>query len=163
MTLRLWSWIVLVASAIVFATVLRADTPQEDVLTCFDGIGTDTEWNQCLNIMFAPCAAEDVGSTGHIGCLTDERDGWRATKVATEAQVLDRLTEDGLTELSSLMLAWPQFVEDKCKAVAESRAEISFDAAAVGCQISELALLTNEMTACLAGRSTEEYCQLQDK
>lgn len=158
--LRLWSWMVLVISAIVLATIVRADTPQQDVLTCFEGIGADTEWNQCLNLMFAPCAVEDVGSDLHLGCLAEERKGWQNAKLAVEADVIARLTEDGMAELSGLMLAWPKFVEDKCNAVAESRAQISAEAANLGCQISELALLTNEMTACLGGRSTEDYCQL---
>ncbi len=159
--LRVWTWLVLVVSAIVVATIVRADTPQEDVLTCFEGIGAETEWNQCLNLMFAPCADQDVGSSGHIGCLAQEREDWRLAKVSVEADVLARLTDDGMAELSGLMVAWPQFVEDKCNAVAESRAAISFEAAALGCQISELALMTNEMTACLEGRSVEDYCRLR--
>ena len=161
--IRLWSWVILVASAIAAATLVRADTPQQDVLSCFEGIGAETEWNQCLNLMFAPCAAEDVGSEGHLGCLAEEREEWRLAKLSVEKDVLDRLTEDGMAELSGLMLAWPKFVEDKCNAVAESRAQISADAANLGCQISELALLTNEMTACLDGRSREDYCELAPK
>lgn len=163
MTIRLWSWLILVASAVIFATVLRAETPQKDVLSCFDRIGVETEWNQCLSIMFAPCAAEEVGSRAHVGCLAQEREDWRLAKIEAETGVLERLTDEGMTELSGLMVAWPQFVEDKCKAVAESRADISYEAAALGCQISELALMTNEMTACLDGRSTEEYCQLREE
>lgn len=158
--LRFWSWAILVASAIVAATLVRADTPQQDVLSCFEGLGAETEWNQCLNLMFAPCAGEEVGSEGHLGCLAEEREGWRSAKLAVEKQVVEGLTEDGMAEFSGLMLAWPKFVEDKCNAVAQSRAQISSDAANLGCQISELALLTNEMTACLDGRSTEDYCQL---
>lgn len=160
MTRNLWSWIILVASAIAAATLVRADTPQEDVLSCFSEMGVSTEWNECLDRMFAPCVGQDIGSDGHIQCLTQERDDWRAAKFQVETGVLERLTADGMTELSGLMLAWPKFVEDKCIAVAESRVQISSEAANLGCQISELALLTNEMTACLDGRSTEEYCQL---
>ncbi|MGR3513243.1 MAG: hypothetical protein ACU0GG_10790 [Paracoccaceae bacterium] len=160
---RLWTWMVLVVSAIVLATIVRADTPQQDVLQCFEGIGADTEWNQCLTIMFAPCAGEEVGSEGHLTCLSAERENWRVAKLAAEKDVIDRLTGDGMAELSGLMLAWPEFVEDKCNAVGEARANISRDAADLGCQISEYALLTNEMTACLSGTSTEEYCQLRDE
>lgn len=161
--LRLWSWVVLVVSAIVLATIVRADTPQRDVLTCFEGIGAETEWNQCLNIMFAPCADQEVGSAGHLGCLTEQRETWRTAKLAAEKGVIDRLTEDGMAELSGLMMAWPEFVEDKCNAVGDARANISREAADLGCQISEYALLTNEMTACLSGKSTEDYCQLRDE
>lgn len=158
--LRVWSWVVLVVTAIMLATIVRADTAKRDVLRCFEGIGTETEWNQCLSVMFAPCAELEVGSDGHVGCLAQQRENWRIAKIEAERDVLARLTEDGMAELSGLMVAWPKFVEDKCTAVAETRAAISFEAAALGCQISELALMTNEMTACLNGRSTEDYCQL---
>ncbi|MDJ0638745.1 MAG: hypothetical protein QNJ20_07925 [Paracoccaceae bacterium] len=163
MTLRLFSWVLLVISAIILATVTRAESTQDQVLDCFASMDTTTEWNTCLNAMFAPCAGEEVGSEPHLSCLTEQRENWRSAKIEAETNVLSRLSEAGMEELSGLMLGWPRFVDDKCKAVAESRAEISYDAAALGCQISELALLTNEMRACLAGRSTEAYCQLRDE
>ena len=163
MTLRFLSWVFLVISAIILATVARAETTQDQVLDCFASMETGTEWNTCLNAMFAPCADQEVGSRAHLDCLSQQREDWRLAKVATEAEVLEKLSDTGLEELSGLMLGWPRFVDDKCKAVAESRAEISYDAAALGCQISELALLTNEMRACLAGRSTESYCQLRSE
>lgn len=162
MTLHLWSWIILVVSAIACATIVRADTPQDDVLSCFDQMGVSTEWNQCLNTMFAPCAELQVGGEGHLACLSEQRENWRAAKFRAETQVLERLTEGGLAELSGLMLAWPKFMEDKCRAVGESRSQISSEAANLGCQVSELALLTNEMTACLQGNSNEDYCQLRE-
>lgn len=161
MTGRIFSWALLVISAIIFATtVARAETTQDTVLACFADMGASSDWNQCLNTMFAPCATEDVGSDTHLTCLAGQRDDWQTTKFSTETQLLDRLSEPGMEELSGLMLAWPKFVEDKCAAVAESRATISYDAAELGCEISELALLTNEMRACLDGRSSEEYCLL---
>ncbi len=163
MTLRLVNWIVLVVAAIIMSTiVVRADT-QDNVLSCFDQLGQTTEWSECLNTMFAPCAELEVGGDDHIACLTEQRAQWRDAKFQAETKVLARLTEDGLTELSGLMLAWPKFVTDKCNAVGESRAAISAEAANLGCQVSELALLTNEMTACLSGASTEAYCQLRDE
>lgn len=164
MTLRLFQWVLLVMSAIVASTIMvRAEPQQEDVLSCFAEMGVETTWGTCLETMFAPCAENEIGSSDHIGCLADERESWRAAKFEAETEVLARLTEGGMAELSGLMLAWPQFVEDKCAAVAEGRADISFEAASLGCQISELALLTNEMTACLNGRSEEPYCQLRDE
>lgn len=145
------------------ATPLAAEeTVQAQVLTCFGDIGAGSDWNSCLNTMFAPCAGEEIGSEAHLGCLTQQRADWRAAKIETETDVLKALSEQGMEDLSGLMMAWPSFVEDKCEAVAEWRADISRDAAYLGCQISELALMTNEMTACLEGRSTEEYCQLQE-
>lgn len=161
--LRLASMFLMMSAVITAGSAARADTQQEDVLACFAGIGTSTDWNQCLNIMFAPCASEAVGSSGHLNCLGDQREDWQAAKIGVEGELLSRLTDDGLEELSGLMLAWPKFVEDKCKAVAEARVDISAAAAGIGCRISELALLTNEMTACLDGNSSEPYCQLSDR
>ncbi len=164
MTLRFVNWIILVVSAIIMSTVIaRAETQQDAVLSCFSNMERGVAWETCLETMFAPCAGQDVGSPSHLGCLSQERENWRDAKFKAETGVLERLSEDGMTELSGLMLAWPKFVEDKCKAVAESRATISSEAASLGCQISELALLTNEMTACLNGVSSEAYCQLRDE
>lgn len=164
MTLRLVNWVLLVISAIILSTVLaRAEAQQDAVLACFADMESGTGWDSCLETMFAPCASDEVGSKSHLDCLTRERENWRAAKVEAEGGVLSRLTEEGMAELSGLMIAWPKFVEDKCNAVAETRAAISYDAAALGCQISELALLTNEMNACLNGASSEEYCQLRDE
>ncbi|MCG6884987.1 MAG: hypothetical protein LJE62_14650 [Silicimonas sp.] len=162
--MRLFTWVLLVASAVIWATTMvHGDTLHDEVLSCFDEVDTTTNWNTCLGTMFAPCAKVEVGSDDHIACLKQQRESWFAAKTGAEEKVVSRLSEDGMAELSGLMLAWPKFVEDKCNAVAESRASISFEAAALGCQISELALMTNEMSACLEGRSTEAYCQLRDE
>lgn len=142
-------------------TVAAEETVQDQVLACFAGIGASTEWNTCLSIMFAPCADKDVGSEKHLACLIQQREDWRLAKRTVEAGVLKALSDTGMEELSGLMLAWPKFVEDKCSAVAEGRADISYDAAQLGCQISEFALMTNELTACLEGRSIEAYCQVE--
>ena len=138
-----------------------AETAQQDVLACFAQMDQTTDWNTCLNTMFAPCAGEEVGSDAHLSCLTGQRENWQAAKSNVEGEVLQALGKDGIEALSGLMLAWPQFVGDKCTAVAEGRADISYDAALLGCQISEYALMTNELTACVEGRSVEDYCQLQ--
>lgn len=162
MTLRVASWVMVVISAIVLAaTMANAETTQDRVLSCFSEIGTSTDWNICLNSMFAPCADAEVGGASHLQCLSEQREDWRLAKTDVETPLLAALTEDGLAEFYSVMSAWPAFVEDKCTVVAQSRAEISFEAAAIGCQISELALITNELTACLDGRSREAYCQLK--
>ena len=164
MTMRLFSWVLLVISAIIFATTFALAGPTQDtVLDCFSEMGETTEWNQCLNTMFEPCADQEVGSSEHVGCLTEQLSEWQDAKFGAETELLSRISGQGMEELSGLMLAWPKFVEDKCKAVAESRAGISYDAASLGCKISETALLTNELTACVDGRSTEDYCQLRDE
>lgn len=137
-----------------------ADT-QQDVLACFAGMGTSTDWNTCLNTMFSPCASETVGSDPHLECLIEQGNGWRASQQSAEAEVMGKLTQAGAETLGGLLGAWPKFVDEKCSGVAQGRAGISFEAALIGCQISEYALMTNELTNCLEGRSTEEYCQVE--
>lgn len=144
------------------ALPVAAQPVQQEVMACFAQMGATTAWGDCLSAMFAPCADEEVGSEAHLACLAVQRDDWRAAKAEAEGDVVPRLTEDGMAELSGLMLAWPKFVDDKCAAVAEGRAAISFEAARLGCQVSELALMTNELTACAEGRSVEDYCDLKD-
>ena len=151
----------------ILAVLLGLGTPamagpdQDKVLACFAEMGFSTTWNQCLNTMFASCAEHEIGSPDHLACLTQARSEWQQAKIDAETGVLEVLTETGFEELSGLMLAWPKFVEDKCEVVAASRSDISAEAARLGCHISEFALLTNEFTACLNGRSTEAYCQLK--
>lgn len=140
------------------SNALAKDT-QEQVIDCLGEVGTTSTWNSCLNVMFAPCGGMIIGSEEHIACLIQQRDDWRIERIGMETQVLRSLSEEGKTELGSLMLAWPKFVEDKCKVVAESRADVSYNAAFLGCQISEIALFTNELTACHEDRSIEDYCE----
>ena len=135
---------------------------QSAVLSCLGEVGFSTEWNTRLNLMFEPCAGEEIGSDAHLACLFQQRVDWHNTKIRTEAVILERLTEGGVEELSGLMLAWPSFVKNKCEVVGESRADISYEAARLGCEVSEHVLLTNEFQACLDGRSTEDYCKLKD-
>lgn len=151
----------LIAALILTASPVFAGPQQDEVLACFADIGITTDWNQCLNTMFAPCADFEIGGADHLACLTQSRSDWQSAKIDAEKSVHDVLTEEGFQELSGLMLAWPKFVEDKCEVVAASRADISAEAAALGCHISEFALLTNEFTACLNGQSNEAYCQLK--
>lgn len=153
----------IIGAAIALVSAASAEeVQQEAVLSCLSEIGTSTEWNTCLNQMFEPCAGEEVGSEGHVACLVQQKADWRLAKVETELQVLERLTEGGVEELGGVMLAWPKFVDDKCEAVAASRAEISSSAAKLGCEISEHVLVTFEFRNCLEGRSTEDYCEMKD-
>ena len=144
------------------AAPASAGQAQDKVLACFSEMGQTTDWGMCLNAMFAPCANEEIGSESHLACLIQQRSTWQAAKRTVEAEVIRSLNDTGLEELGGLMLAWPKFVEQKCEAVASSRADISYDAAQLGCQISEFALMTNELTACIKGRSVEEYCQTEE-
>lgn len=152
-------WIAIICTA---AAPAHAETPQSEVLSCFKQMNQSTDWNTCLNTMFEPCAGEEVGAEAHLACLSSQLEDWQEAKRSVESDVLKALSQKGIENLSGLMLAWPQFVGDKCTAVAEGRADISYDAAKLGCQISEYALLTNELTACVEGRSVEEYCQMEE-
>ncbi|MDD9922413.1 MAG: hypothetical protein OXQ92_09085 [Boseongicola sp.] len=140
-----------------------ANEQSDAVLGCFQEIGTSTEWNTCMAILFQPCAEFELASEEVRSCLQQERDNWRATKIDIEAEVFESLTNKGIQELADVMLAWPKFVDDKCKAMAEGRTGestgVAFDATRLGCQVSEYALITSELTACNEGRSKEEYCQ----
>ena len=142
---------------------MAEDSLQDLVLDCLAEVGTSTDWNTCLNTMFAPCAEAEIGSDEHLACLKTEREDWRLAKSTAEGALVDRLSNAGMQELSGLMLAWPKFVDTKCTAVAEGRADISYDAAQLGCQIAEIALMTNEFTACVEERSVEDYCQLESE
>ena len=136
------------------------DAERAEVLDCVSAVGVSTEWNSCLNLAFAPCAEHEVGGEGHLACLTQERTAWEIVSLRAQDAILPRLSPAGVQSLSALMVVWPDYVEDKCKAVGESRAAISADAAELGCTISELILLTNELRACGQGRSEELYCVL---
>lgn len=138
-----------------------AGEAQNNTLACLEKLGAETEWATCLETMFAPCAGSEVGSEGHIACLGQQRSDWREAKHAAEDLVHAQLTPAGLNELTDLMLAWPKYVIDKCQAVAEGRAAISYDAADLGCQISEWAVMTYELRSCASGHSGESYCQLK--
>jgi len=146
----------------VMATPAFAETTQDVVLDCFAQMDQTTDWNMCLNTMFAPCADETIGSNPHLECLIGQGNDWRAAQESAETEILDKLSTAGAETLTGLLSAWPKFVDEKCSGVAQGRAGISFEAALIGCQISEYALMTNELTNCLEGRSTEAYCQIEE-
>ena len=88
MPIRLFSWVLLVISAIIFATTFAlAGQTQDTVLECFSDMGEGTEWNQCLNTMFEPCADQGVGSSEHVSCLTEQLSGWQDAKFSAETEL----------------------------------------------------------------------------
>ena len=149
--------------ALFAAPAIASETHQDAVLGCLAEVGASTEWNTCLNLMFEPCVGDEVGSEGHVACLIQQKENWRKAKIETELEVLNRLTDAGVAELGNVMLGWPKFVDDKCTAVGEARANISRNAAKLGCEISEHVLITNEFRACLQGNSGEDYCTFKDE
>lgn len=140
----------------------EADTRRQAVLGCLAGMEVTTTWDQCRTQMFAPCAGLEVGAADHLACLSEDKAGWQALMTGYQATLRDRLTNGALLDLTGLMGQWTGYVSQKCAEVGEARAEISREAAVLGCEISEIAGLTVEFAACDAGQSTAPYCTLKE-
>ena len=157
--------------SLAFATLLLAspavaeDLPiAEDklvVLACLEQMEITTTWPQCINLMFEPCADEGPGSDAHATCLTSIRDDWRGSVKVLQDEVMSRVTTEGANQVLNLIVIWSDFVTQKCEQVAQSRPG-GADSARLGCEVSELAGLTDEFAACLEGRSTAEYCVFKE-
>ena len=135
---------------------------QAQVLTCLDGMGAGTEWGQCVGLMFAPCADQDVGSEGHVACLTQLHSDWRVSMDGARTGLMAELTSTGSTELAQLMGQWFGLVAQNCSDVAVAKEPGFAEAAQLGCEISEMAGVTSEFVACHEGRSTAPYCVIQE-
>jgi hypothetical protein len=131
------------------------------VLGCLEQIEQGTTWGQCVNLMFAPCAAETPGTDGHVACLTGVRGEWSETVRNLQAKVLDVVTIGGQSQIVDLMDLWSKFVVQKCNEVALARST-GAESARLGCEVSEFAGLADEFAACLEGRSTADYCTLKE-
>ena len=120
-----------------------------------------TTWPQCLGLMFEPSAAEVPGSDAHATCLTGLRDDWRGSVSVLQEEVMEKVTTEGANQVLNLIVEiWSDYVTQKCEEVAQSRPD-GPDSARLGCEVSELAGLTDEFAACLEGRSTAEYCEIE--
>jgi hypothetical protein len=128
------------------------------VFDCLGEVGASTTWEQCLGAMFEPCEDLSVGGDAHLTCLSRERDDWLDRLQTDQADVMEILAPKGAAELEGLLSAWPTYVQSKCASVADSRAHISYRAAYLGCEITEAALIANELRACQSGMSIEDYC-----
>ncbi|MCG6903207.1 MAG: hypothetical protein LJE68_11045 [Rhodobacter sp.] len=135
---------------------------QRGVLDCIEAMGQTTVWDQCASLMFGPCAAEQVGSDGHVACLSVQHEGWQSALAGERTALIARLTSAGSSELTQLMGQWFGYVAQKCAAVAASKPAEHAEAAQLGCEISEIAGVTTEFVACREGRSTAPYCVLQE-
>jgi len=131
------------------------------VLGCLEQIDQGTTWPQCVNLMFAPCAAQTPGEEGHVTCLNGVRSEWVGTVQSLQAKVLDVVTIGGQSQIGDLMDLWSKFVVQKCNEVALARPN-GAESARLGCEISEFAGLADEFAACLEGRSTADYCTLKE-
>lgn len=139
---------------------LAEDLPKDQifVLACLENLEQSTTWGQCLNLMFQPCADNDVGSEAHVSCLTSERTRWRSSLENLQEQVFGAITVAGGGELADVMGQWTGYVAQKCQEVAASKVETGAQSARLGCEITEMVGLTGEFAACLEGRSTMAYC-----
>ncbi|HSG57464.1 MAG TPA: hypothetical protein VLA45_18580 [Paracoccaceae bacterium] len=81
----------------------EASVAKGEVIACLAEMESETTWNQCRGMMFAPCADHAVGGEGHLACLTEEQTGWRAVLDERTTQLNDRLTTTGTAELSACL------------------------------------------------------------
>ncbi len=155
--------------AAVFVASLEATAADSDVavqqdvvLDCVARMEVQTTWDQCRTLMFQPCQTDTVGSSEHLSCLTDLRRAWGNRMQDTFATVLDRVSDDGKRSLDELLAQWLGYVVQKCTDVGKAKANISEQAARLGCETSETIGLVAELDACLDGRSTAPYCVAVD-
>lgn len=136
---------------------------QNRAVACLSGMEQgETSWPACRRLLFHPCETYTVGDADHLTCLAEQKADWRA-HLDTKTQTLNkRLTTDGSGQLSDLLGQWFGYVGNKCNAVAQEKADISADAARLGCEISEFAGLSTEFDSCLQGYSTSPYCIMQE-
>ena len=87
-------------AAPVAAETIDLTEDQAAVVGCIEALGEGTTWNQCLGLMFQQCAAEDVGSDGHVACLSDLHAGWSGTMESTRIRLMPKLTPTGSEQLS---------------------------------------------------------------
>ncbi|MDR6264424.1 hypothetical protein [Roseobacter sp. N2S] len=135
---------------------------QDQAVACLSTMGAQTTWDQCRGALFEPCAQDAVGSAPHLACLQVQKTDWRGHLDAKTEVLNARLTPEGSGQLSELLGQWFGFVGNKCSAVAQAKADISADAAMLGCEISEFAGLATEFDSCLQGDSTSPYCTLKE-
>lgn len=153
---RLGSRILLAATLLWPTTVMAGQT--DDVLACVGTMNTDADWALCRNMIFAPCATDQVGSSKHLACLQTQKTDWLATIETRRESLSGKLTTDSLGAVTDLYGQWIAYVGQKCPAIARQNADTSADAAQLGCEISEAVGIASEFESCLQGNSTAPYC-----
>jgi hypothetical protein len=131
-------------------------------LNCVENLDASMTWSQCLNVIFAECATNEVGSEDHLACLGTLQETWVGTLETLGTDAREVITEKGNAELAELLDAWTKFVVQKCEAVALEKAASSADAARLGCEVTEIVGLSGEYVACLEGRSNAPYCERKE-
>ena len=134
------------------------------VVTCLGAMDQDggTTWNQCMEMLFAPCADREVATQAHLDCLLKERDDWLIGVEREQERTAAAITPQGQNDLRNIMSQWRGYVRNKCATAASQNTGIKADVAQAGCEMSEMALVTDELMSCVAGRSLSPYCIPQE-
>jgi len=135
-------------------------TNQTLVLNCLASVGDETSWPECRGMIFLPCEEHTAGTTVHLSCLLKQKTDWENRMADTQENLLEELTPEGNSMLAALMSQWGVFRDSRCDGVANSQPG-GERPARLGCEIMEIAALTAEFEACLAGRSQTSYCMLR--
>lgn len=139
--------------------------PQRHILAmaCLENMDVSTTWEQCVGHIFAPCADAELGGEAHVACLQNEREEWGGTMKTLQDGVTEAINPAGVNDLAEILGGWSAYVSQKCAAIGEGKEGNTQKSAELGCQVTELVGLSGEFAACLEGRSTGEYCQLEIK
>ena len=140
----------------------KASDSHATILDCVSRMDVSTTWDQCRRMMFLPCENDAVGSEPHITCLKEEKSSWSSKREHLFDEVNAKLTLEGSASLVDLIGQWIGYVGQKCGDVAKAKADISSEAAQLGCEISENVGLSAELKACLDDRSTAPYCVFKE-
>ncbi len=133
---------------------------QKLVLNCLEAVGVSVRWEQCVALMFKPCAEFEHDTEGHKNCLINERTAWRKTMNEEQAALVEELTLEGGQELLKIIGSWVGHVSHKCQAAARDRDGSA--SALHGCEVAEIVSATAELVACRERRSTAPYCVMRD-
>lgn len=133
-----------------------------NVMACLENMEASTTWNQCLGLIFAPCAGNEIASEAHVACLQAQRKDWNESMQVLQSDVTDAITLKSAEDLAKILSGWINYVSQKCQAGTDATDNPEVAAKQLGCQITELAGLSGEYAACLEGRSTADYCILKD-
>jgi len=133
---------------------------QTVVLDCLATVGDETSWEECRGMIFSPCEEHTAGTTVHLSCLLKQKTDWENRMADTQENLLERLTPEGNSMLAELMSQWGVFRDSRCDGIANSQPG-GERPARLGCEIMEIAALTAEFEACIAGRSQTSYCMLR--
>ena len=120
-------------------------------------------WGQCMEMLFQPCAAKDVGSEDHLQCLLAEREAWFDGIEHEHERVVGMITAKGGTELTQIMSQWYGYVGKKCASVGANNVGTKAEVAQTGCEIAEIASVVSELVSCSQLRSKSPYCVIKEE